>query len=120
VHAPARRVVDHERPGRGEPGRPVSRGAAAGGEDREVEPLDGFIVERPHDEPFAELAPGRAIGGEGDDLARAEAPLAQQLQHQRSDLPGGADDRDAVSLARHGAQGTAVVQRPRRVLASHP
>ena len=50
-----------------------------------------------------ELASGGALGGERDDLARREGALAQQRQHQRAHLAGGADDRDAVPIA-HGVR----------------
>src|SRR4029078_6146241 len=62
-------------------------------------------AERPTDQPALELAAGRALGGERDDLARGEVPLAQQPQHHRADLAGGADDSEAVSVlpGRHAA-----------------
>ena len=52
-----------------------------------------------HDEAARELAPDRALGGERDDLPRRESALAQQREHQRAHLPGGAYDGDSVALA---------------------
>ena len=52
-----------------------------------------------HDQPALELAPGRALGGERHDLRRRELALAQQPQHQRAHLPGGAHDRDSIAVA---------------------
>jgi uncharacterized membrane protein YccC len=45
-----------------------------------------------------------ARGGERDDLARGEAALAQQLEHQRAHLAGCADDGDSVAVL-HARQG---------------
>ena len=75
------------------------RGRAAGGEEREVEALDRLVGERLHDAVALELAAGRALGGERDDLARREGALAQQPQHHGADRAGGADDGDAVAVA---------------------
>ena len=105
VHAPARGVVDHDRSSLGEGGRPLARGRAPGGEQSHVEALDRLLAESAHDEPALELAPDRALGGERDDLAGGELPLAQQAQHQRAHLPGGAHDRYPVPLAAHQRSG---------------
>src|SRR3954451_21722758 len=102
-HAPLRGVVDDDGPGLDEARRPLARRRAAGREDREVEALDRLVGERLHDEPAVEPAPGRALGRERDDLARGERPLAQQAQHDAADLPGRADDGDAVAVARRHA-----------------
>ncbi len=78
---------------------------AAGGEQRDVEALDGLLAEALHCEVRAvrsgalEHAAGRALGGEGDDLAGGEPALAQQAQHQAADLSGGADDGYSIAAA---------------------
>src|SRR5579875_1872843 len=102
AHAPARGVVDDGRAGGDEPRRPLAGGGAAGGEQPEVEAPNRLVAESLHGEVRAirpgarEHAPGGALGGERHDLARGELALAQQAQHQRADLPGGADDGYAV------------------------
>jgi len=75
VHAPARGVVDHNRAGAGEPWRPFARGGAAGGQQREVEPLDRLVSQSLHDQTTIELAPDRALGGERHELACRERAL---------------------------------------------
>ena len=69
--------------------------ARAGREERDVEALDRLVGQRLDDEAAVELAPGRALGGERDDLARRERALAQEREHHRADGAGRPDDRDA-------------------------
>ena len=101
VHAPARGVVDDDGARAREARCPLPGGGAAGGEERDVESCDRVLVEPLHDEPAVELAPDRALGCERHDLACREVPLAQQLEHQRAHLSGGAYDRDAIAPAAH-------------------
>src|SRR5262249_39709178 len=97
----ARRVVDHHRSCVDEPRCPLTRGRAAGGEQREVEALDRLVAQTLHDEAAVELAPDGAFRGERDDLRGRELALAQDLEHQRAYLPGRADHRDSVPAAVH-------------------
>src|SRR3954467_4414085 len=91
--------VTHAGPRLHEARRPLAGRRAAGAEDRDVEALDGVVVQRLDDEAAVELAAGRALGRERDDLARGERPLAQEAQHDAANLPGRADDGDAVAVA---------------------
>src|SRR5919112_2633173 len=54
-----------------------------------------IVAQRLHDRSV-ELLARRALGGEGHDLARGEAALAQLLAHDRADGARGAHDCDAV------------------------
>ena len=98
LHAPARGVVDHDRPRRGEAWRPLPRGGASGGEQGDVEALDRILVEPPHDEAALELPPDGAGRCERHDLTGREVALAQQPQHQRPHLPRRPDHRDPITL----------------------
>jgi hypothetical protein len=98
-HAPLRRVVHDDGARLDEARGPLAGGRAAGAEDREVESLDRLVVQGLHDQAAVELAPGRALGRERDDLADREGAFAQEAQHDAADLSGGADDGDAVAVA---------------------
>src|SRR5215204_2400361 len=66
-----------------------------GAHSPEVEAADG-VVAQGLDDRSVELLARRALGGEGDDLARGEVALPQLLAHDRADGARGADDGDAV------------------------
>ena len=74
----ARRVVDDDGAGVDEARRPLAATSSPPArEEREVEALDRLVGERAGTVDAVELAAGRALGGERDDLARGEAALAQ-------------------------------------------
>ena len=102
----ARGVVDHDAAGGGEARRPRARGRRAGGEDRDVEALDRLLGQRLHDQAALELAAGRALGGERDDLARrGSRARAACASITVPDGAGGADDGDAEAHGLNGCSG---------------
>ena len=98
----ARGVVDDDAPAatkRGAHSREVVAPAEKSARSKPwiVSSLSGWTTSPP-----VELAAGRALGGEGDDLARGEVALAQLREHHGADRAGGADDGDAQA---HGLNG---------------
>ena len=104
VHAPRRRVVDHEGARRGEARRPLARGRAAGAEQRHVEALDRLVGQR-LDDHVADLLAGRARGGEGHDVVGGKAAALEQREQERAHGAGGAHDGDPHANSPNGCSG---------------
>ena len=100
VHAPGARVVDDDRAGGGEARRPLARGPAAGGEQREVEAADLPRRERPHDADARQISrPAERSEANGTISLAREAARGEHLEHDPPDGAGRADDGDARPAA---------------------
>ena len=116
VHAPVAGVVDDDRAGLDQPRRPLGADRAARRGENDVEALDRLLgARRPALERRAvplDLAPGRALGGEGNHLGRREITFGENSRIVDPDQPGRAHNSDSVSVARHRPIMTAAQPRP--------
>ena len=104
VHAPVAGVVDDDRAGLDQLRRPLGADRAAGRGEHDVDALDRLRAERPalQRRPVPlDLAPGRALGGKGDDLGGGEVAFGEDLEDGRADRAGRAQDPDSVTVASH-------------------
>ena len=107
VHAPARRIVDHDGALGGDLRRPFLRDGGARRHQADVGVAEIEIVERFHFQGRVAVGDFRADAaarGERDHLVGGERPLGQNVHHFAPDIAGGADDGDFETHGLHSSR----------------